>query len=95
MAQFRGTIQGQKGEASRLGSKQSGFCATVDGWDAGIYVEARWDQTLGMDVFSVYATGGSNSRGGSRLIFELRDIPGNSELERAARVLIHYFGEDE
>lgn len=95
MAQFRGTIKGQKGEESRLGSKPSGFCATVDGWNAGIYVEARWDERLGMDVFRVYETGGSNGRGGSRLIFELRDIPGNSELERAARVLIHHFGEDE
>lgn len=94
MAQFRGTIKGQKGEESRLGNKTSGFRATVDGWNAGIYVEARWDEKLGMDVFRVYETGGSNGRGGSRLVFELRDIPGNSELERAARVLIHHWGDE-
>ena len=94
MAQFMGVIKGQKGETSRLGSKSSGFLATVDGWDAGIYVEARWDEKLGMDVFRVYAIGGSNGRVGRRLIFELRDIPGNSALERAARVLIHHW-EDE
>lgn len=75
MAQFMGVIKGQKGETSRLGSKNSGFLATVDGWDAGIYVEARWDERLGMDVFMVYATGGSNGRGGRRLIFRAARQP--------------------
>jgi hypothetical protein len=31
MAQFRGTLHGQRGEASRLGSKKSGLTARVDG----------------------------------------------------------------
>ena len=95
MAQFRGWMQGQRGGTSRLGSKRSGLQATVDGWDAGIEVRAVWDEILGVDVFYVYATGGSNGRGGLKLIFSLRDIQGDSELQRAARVAFHCFENSE
>lgn len=57
MAQFRATVQGQRGQASRLGSKRSGLRAAVNGWDSGIYVEAAHDDK---DKFYVYATGGSH-----------------------------------
>jgi len=88
-------MQGQKGDTSRLGSKRSGLQASVDGWGAGIEVRAVWDESLNADVFYVYATGGSNGRGGSKLIFSLRDIEGNSELQRAARVALHCFENSE
>jgi hypothetical protein len=58
MAQFRATISGQRGEASRLGSKNSGMSALVNGWNSGVRVEAR--HIDGMDCFDVYATGGSH-----------------------------------
>jgi hypothetical protein len=58
MAQFRATISGQRGGASRLGSKASGIEANVDGWDAGVRVIAR--HVDGKDVFDVFRTGGSN-----------------------------------
>lgn len=57
MAQFRATIQGQRGGSSRLGSKQSGMEATVNGWTAGIRVLA--EHVDGKDRFGVYRTNGS------------------------------------
>lgn len=60
MAQFRATIKGQRGEASRLGSKNSGLRAYVNGWDSGVLVEA--ENRDGRDIFYVYTTGGSNGR---------------------------------
>jgi len=33
VAHFRGTVQGNQGEASRLGSKRSGLRATVNAWE--------------------------------------------------------------
>lgn len=58
MAHFRGTIKGQRGEASRLGSERSGIVATINGWDVGIRVESR--QVNGEDAFAVILTAGSN-----------------------------------
>jgi hypothetical protein len=61
MARFRGTIQGSRGEASRLGTPRSGLVVTADGWDLGIAVYADVDpQDKEKDVFKVYLTGGSN-----------------------------------
>lgn len=59
MAQFRAIIRGQRGEASRLGSKNSGIVAHVDGWNVGVTVRGMVDAD-GRDVFTIYATGGSN-----------------------------------
>ncbi len=57
MAHFYGMIQGQRGMASRLGNKKSGLWAKVNGWDAGITVEAHAGD---VDAFDVYMTSGSN-----------------------------------
>jgi hypothetical protein len=63
MANFRALIRGQRGEASRLGSKQSGIVAHVDGWHSGVTV--RVSHVDGRDLFSVYRTSGSTPRAGS------------------------------
>jgi hypothetical protein len=60
MAQFRAVVKGQRGEASRLGSKSSGIRADVDGWNSGVTVHAGVHSD-GQDVFRIYATGGSNA----------------------------------
>lgn len=67
MAQFRGTISGSRGEASRLGGKSSGMKATVNGWNSGVTVRAFVDE-LGRDCFALYATGGSDQTGRSEYI---------------------------
>ena len=66
MAQFRAVIQGQKGEASRLGSKKSGMCADVDGWNAGVSVRAF--HLDGKDGFRVSMTSGSSPKGNNILL---------------------------
>jgi hypothetical protein len=72
MAQFRGTVAGQRGEASRLGSKNSGLVVTANGWNAGVTVRASVDGD-GNDVFKVYATGGSGYSGRNQHIATVRD----------------------
>lgn len=62
MAHFRATIKGQRGEASRLGSKKTGIRATVNGWNSGVYVHGGID-SQGNDEFVVTMTSGSG--GGS------------------------------
>ena len=71
MAHFRSIIRGTRGEASRLGSKQSGMVAHVDGWNSGITVYATHED--GKDVFYVHATGGSNGAVPSRRIARIAD----------------------
>lgn len=66
MAQFRAIIRGQRGEVSRLGSKQSGMVAHVDGWHTGVTV--RISHCDGRDLVSVYRTGGSNAATPERLV---------------------------
>ena len=66
MAQFRAVIQGQRGAASRLGSKNSGIDARINGWTTGVRVEA--DHENGKDVFRVFRTAGSSGRWESTLI---------------------------
>lgn len=56
MAQFRSVIRGQRGETSRLGSKQSGMVAHVDGWHTGATVHI--DHVDGRDRVIVYRTSG-------------------------------------
>lgn len=58
MAQFRGTIEGARGGASRLGHKSGGITVTANGWDDGVKVYA--DHRDGRDHFTVIRTGGSH-----------------------------------
>ena len=68
MARFRGTIQGGRGEASRLGHK--GLRASINGWDVGVRVYASVGDD-GEDVICVIATGGSN---GARRAHVIADV---------------------
>ena len=68
MAQFRATIQGQRGDASRLGSKSSGITTRTNGWNVGVEVRGYYDEKTGEDVFSVYLSSGSNGYGGGKEI---------------------------
>lgn len=70
MAQFRATIQGRRGIASRLGGKQSGIDAKVNGWHLGIRVQCA--HVNGEDVFMVFKTGGSTGGRTEELITEIR-----------------------
>lgn len=58
MAHFRGTTQGNRGQASRLGTKSSGMVTENNTWDSGVKVVA--EHINGHDLFYIYSTGGSN-----------------------------------
>ena len=70
MAQFMGYVKGQRGEATRLGSKNSGLVVRANGWESGIKVEATVD-IEGRDVFWVEITGGSNKGKSATLLGKL------------------------
>ena len=78
MARFRATMQGSRGQASRLGHKI--IEAKINGWGAGVSVTGTVD-TDGNDVFKIWATSGSNSRFSSKLIATVRSgVKPNFEL---------------
>jgi|WetSurMetagenome_2_1015567.scaffolds.fasta_scaffold594941_2 hypothetical protein len=64
MAQFIGIIQGNRGETSKLGSKNSGMLAEARGWGLGGEVQMRYNKEKDRDevVFSI--NGGSNGERG-------------------------------
>ncbi len=70
MAQFRGTLEGARGSASRLGHATSGLVVTARGWDVGVRVEATHED--GRDVFRVWRDGGSNGSSPVELLVTLR-----------------------
>jgi len=60
MAQFIGYMKGSRGEVSRLGTKNSGMDARVQGWELGGRVCIEHDTMQERDVVHVYLTRGSN-----------------------------------
>lgn len=64
MARFRATIQGSRGAASRLGGKEAGARASVNGWNVGVnvFANAAKDRNGNEgDRITLYITGGSNN----------------------------------
>ena len=59
MAQFYASIKGNRGEATRLGTKSSGMQAHIRGWAVGAQVWMTVDDN-GEDVVNIALTGGSN-----------------------------------
>ena len=72
MANFIAKIQGQRGTASRLGSKKSGLSVTANGWHLGISVNAFHNANTERDVFNVYINGGSNGGNPEYVINEIK-----------------------
>lgn len=50
MARFYGTIQGRRGEASRLGDSKSGLRTTTRGWELGATCEMSQVNRDGQDI---------------------------------------------
>ena len=70
MAAFRGTVRGQRGEASRLGSAQSGLRVNCNAWDIGVEAYASHDgcDLQGSDRITLYFNGGSNGQHGNHYL---------------------------
>lgn len=71
MAQFRAVIQGQRGQASRLGSKKSGLSASINGWYIGVDVYINHNVETGKDEIQVYKTKGSSYSSQQELIAKI------------------------
>jgi len=53
MAHFRGVVQGNRGEATRNGSKGSGLDVIAASWNGCIVVELHHDEATGEDKYTV------------------------------------------
>lgn len=71
MAQFIGSVEGNKGAATRVGHKSSGLTTKTNGWNCGVCVVARHED--GIDYFDVYSTGGSNNNIKKKLLGTLTE----------------------
>lgn len=60
MSQFYAEVQGNRGAASRMGTKASGMWAHVRGWHVGVRVSCWHDSATGEDVIEIRKTGGSS-----------------------------------
>ena len=65
MAHFRATIQGARGEASRLGGKSSGIYTTTRGWNIGVDCHLWYDAENDRDILTVTVDRGSGTGNGS------------------------------
>jgi len=59
MSRFYGSLQGNRGEVTRGGSKRSGIRGHIRGWNVGVKVVCSFDFENMRDVCRVYKTGGS------------------------------------
>ena len=75
MARFLGFVEGGRGPVTRLGTPKSGLCVRADGWNVGVTVYAQANGAD--DIFSVYATGGSNGRTPEKLIGTVQLVDGS------------------
>lgn len=62
MAHFRGVVQGQRGDASRLGSAKSGLTVVAQAW-GGQVVTRLWQDGHGRDFVRVYVEANSAAYG--------------------------------
>ena len=54
MAHYRGTVQGGRTEASRLGTKSSGLHVEACSWQGKVAVTLTHDATTGQDIAEVW-----------------------------------------
>ena len=76
MARFRGVVAGARGEASRLGHKNTGLTVRANGWSFGVRVDMTVN-AAGEDEATVTLTSGSNGCGLSKHVgtFTAKDLP--------------------
>ena len=63
MAQYRGTVQGNRSQSSRFGHKSSGLTVECNGCNIGVRCYAYWDEETGKDMIRVTQTSGSGYGG--------------------------------
>lgn len=83
MAQFRGTIQGRRGEASRLGDK-SGLLVEAASWEGKVSVRLYHDNASGKD-FAHVSLAPHHGAGTSRVLYN-GPVSGEGALDIMARL---------
>lgn len=92
MAQFRGTLKGNRGQASRLGTKNSGLDMTADAWEIGAIVRARHNidgENLDSIEFSLTA-GSHHSNPILPAIYIMADDKGGYVIQLNGRTIINH-----
>ena len=82
MSHFYGTLQGNRGEATRCGSANSGVVTNTAGWRGAINVHVS--EVDGVDMFSVYLVPWHGSGGMSQKLAEGR-LNANEQVEMFSR----------
>ena len=86
MARFRGTVQGSRGEASRLGHRH--ITTDANGWDCGVNVDGG-NYGADHDRFEVYATGGSSEERHSHKIAEVSEVIGADDRQTRRQITLY------
>jgi hypothetical protein len=79
MAEYIGYLRGNRGQVSRLGSKNSGMVAEARGWDRGGNVSLVDDDII------LSINGGSHSKG---IIAAIKISPAQFELIKAGKMCL-------
>ena len=66
MAQFYGDLQGNRGQATRMGTKSSGISGHLRGWNIGARVFVGYNEDKDRDEVTISITHGSNGAGYSK-----------------------------
>jgi len=74
VSHFYADIQGNRGKATRGGSKESGIQGHIRGWSVGVRVYVKYDKESDRDIVTVYKTSGSNGNSSSELIAKWCDV---------------------
>ena len=73
MAQFYASIKGSRGEATRMGTKNSGLSGHIRGWHIGCRVELSHFE--GEDYATIFLTHGSASPGHAQCLGRFKLAP--------------------
>ena len=76
MARFYGGVHGNRGKATRLWTKDSGFKAFANGWKLGVNIQLLYDKEKDEDVAYVTLTSGSAGNSSSKSLgrFTTKDL---------------------
>lgn len=76
MAQFYADIKGNRGMATRMGTKKSGLNGHIRGWDIGARVYMNYNEQTQQDECTIHLTSGSTGRKNTKPLgtFTVKDI---------------------
>ena len=93
MSRFYASIQGSRGEATRMGTKNSGIRGHVRGWSVGATVDGSAD--MGADVITIHGTAGSNGGESPGYLVQLSDESGEARIIGVGEAVREWLREEE